>query len=71
MPLTGQLLATAQRAAQRTVDAAVDRARTLAPEVEVQGRVLTGNPAAELLRLADGADEVVVGSHGTSEFTGC
>jgi nucleotide-binding universal stress UspA family protein len=69
VPLTGQLLDTAQQAAQQTVDAAVDRARTLAPGVEVEGRVLTGNPAAELLLLADGAEEIVVGSHGTSEFT--
>lgn len=68
VPLTGQLLDTARQAAQQTVDAAVDRARTLAPGVEVEGRVPTGNPAAELLLLADGADEIVVGSHGASGF---
>jgi nucleotide-binding universal stress UspA family protein len=69
VPLTGQLLATAQQAAQHTIDVAVERARGLAPGVDVRGRVASGNPAAELLRLADAADEVVVGSHGTSEFT--
>jgi nucleotide-binding universal stress UspA family protein len=69
VPLTGQLLATAQQAAQQTVDTAVERARERAPGVDVQGRVASGNPAAELLRLAEDADEVVVGSHGTSEFT--
>jgi nucleotide-binding universal stress UspA family protein len=34
----------------------------------VNGRVLAGDPAAELLRLADRAEEVVVGSHGTGQF---
>ena len=69
VPLTGQLLDAARRAAQQTVDAAVARARWVAPDVEVEGRVLTGNPAAELLLLCDGADEIVVGSHGTSQLT--
>lgn len=68
VPLTGQVLATAQQAAQQSVDTEVERARQLAPGVDVQGRIVSGNPAAELLRLAEGADEVVVGSHGTSEF---
>ncbi|HST65641.1 MAG TPA: universal stress protein [Mycobacteriales bacterium] len=68
VPLTGQLLDAARRAVQNTVDAAVARARTLAPGLAVEGRVLSGNPAAELLLLADGADEIVVGSRGTSEL---
>ncbi|HEV7655550.1 MAG TPA: universal stress protein [Mycobacteriales bacterium] len=69
VPLTRQLLATAQQVAQHTVDGAVDRARGVAPGVDVQGRVASGNPAAELLRLAEDAEEVVVGSHGTSGLT--
>ncbi|HEY6746405.1 MAG TPA: universal stress protein [Mycobacteriales bacterium] len=68
VPLSGELLDAAQRAAQQTVDAAAGRARTVAPGLEVEGRVLTGNPAAELLLLCGGADEIVVGSHGTSEL---
>jgi nucleotide-binding universal stress UspA family protein len=68
VPLTGQLLAAARPAAQRIVDGAVARTRELAPGVQVQGQVASGNPAAELLRLAEDADEVVVGSHGASGF---
>jgi nucleotide-binding universal stress UspA family protein len=69
VPLSVEQLGAARQAAQSTVDAAVARVRDSVPGVAVEGRVLTGNPAAELLRLADGADAVVVGSHGTSELT--
>jgi nucleotide-binding universal stress UspA family protein len=68
VPLTGQMLAAARPAAQQIVYDAIERTRELAPGVQVQVRVASGNPAAELLRLAEDADEVVVGSHGASEF---
>jgi nucleotide-binding universal stress UspA family protein len=66
--LSTELVGTAELAARRQVDAAASRARDAAGGVPVQGRVLTGDTAAELLWLAAGADEVVVGSHGTGRF---
>jgi nucleotide-binding universal stress UspA family protein len=67
-PLTVQALGTIELAARRRLDAAIAGARDLAPGHPVGGRVLTGDPTADLLRLAARADEVVVGSHGTSMF---
>ncbi|HEY6744197.1 MAG TPA: universal stress protein [Mycobacteriales bacterium] len=68
IPLSTEVVDTAQRSAQRRLDAAVARAREGAGGVPVQSRVLTGDPAAELVRLATGAEEVVVGSHGTGRL---
>jgi nucleotide-binding universal stress UspA family protein len=68
VPLSADLVGTAEVAARRLVEAAVARARDLVPGVPVEGRVLTGDAAAELLRTAAGAGEVVVGSHGTGRF---
>jgi nucleotide-binding universal stress UspA family protein len=65
VPLSSDLLASARQAAQRTVDSAVRRAEQLAPGIAVQGRVGSGNPAAELIMMAAGAEQVVVGSRGT------
>lgn len=67
-PLTAQALGTFQLAARQRLDAAIADAVDLAPGLPVGGRVLTGDPTAELLRLAAGADEVVVGSDGTGRF---
>ena len=67
-PLTAQALATFDLAARHRLDDAVAAVCDLAPGVPVGGRVLSGDPAAELLRLAADADEVVVGSHGTGRF---
>jgi nucleotide-binding universal stress UspA family protein len=69
VPLSPQLLSSARQAAQRMVDAAVRRVQQLAPDVVVEGRIATGNPAAELMLMAASAEQVVVGSHGTSEIT--
>jgi len=63
-----QLVDAAELAVRREIDGAVARARSLADGIPVHGRVLTGDPAAELLRLANSAEEVVVGSHGTGQF---
>ncbi len=64
----GSWSSTAELAVRRRVDAAVARSRDLTGDMPVHGRVLTGDPAAELLQLAAGAEEVVVGSHGTGQF---
>lgn len=66
--LPAHLLDAAQQAARQRVDAAVFRARDMVPGAIVEGRVLTGNPVAELLLVAGGANQVVVGSHGASGF---
>ena len=68
VPLSRELVSTAELAVRRRVDAAVARSRDLTGDIPVRGRVLTGDPAAELLQLAAGAEEVVVGSHGTGQF---
>ena len=68
VPLSRELVSTAELAVRRRVDAAVARSRDLTGDMPVHGRVLTGDPAAELLQLAAGAEEVVVGSHGTGQF---
>jgi nucleotide-binding universal stress UspA family protein len=68
VPLSADLVGAAELAAYRRVDAAVAAARDMAAGVRVQGRVLTGDVAAELLRVAAAADEVVVGSHGAGRF---
>jgi nucleotide-binding universal stress UspA family protein len=68
IPLSAELVGAAEQAAQRQVSAAVAKVRDVAGDVPVQGRVLSGDATAELLRLAAAADEVVVGSHGTGRF---
>ena len=68
VPLSRQLVTTAELAVRQQVDAAVARTRDLIGDIPVRGRVLTGDPAAELLQLAADAEEVVVGSHGTGQF---
>lgn len=68
VPLSAELVGTAEQAARRRIDAAVARAGDMVPGLPVRGRVLSGDAAAELLLLAAGADEIVVGSHGTERF---
>ena len=68
VPVSSQLVGSAQLAMRHRVDATVARTRDLVGGIPVHGRVLTGDPAAELLQLAAGADEIVVGSHGTGQF---
>lgn len=68
VPLSAELVATAGRAGRQIVDRAArsarDALRDIAPDLQVEGAVHTGDPAGTLLRLAGDADEVVVGSHG-------
>jgi nucleotide-binding universal stress UspA family protein len=68
VPISKQLVNTAELAVRQRVEAAAVRTRDLTGGIPVRSRVLTGDPAAELLRLAAGAEEVVVGSHGTGRF---
>lgn len=70
VPLSAELVGTAELAAWRRVAAAAARSRDVVRGVPVLGRALVGDAPAELLRLAAGADEVVVGSHGTGRFGG-
>lgn len=64
VPLSAELVAAAERAGRRTVERSAAHARGIAPQVPVRTVVTTGDPAAELLRHAGAAAEVVVGSHG-------
>lgn len=50
------------------VQAAVARVAELEPSVTCEGRVVEGQPAAVLLREADDAEMVVVGSRGHGGF---
>ncbi|MFC4944972.1 universal stress protein [Pseudonocardia sp. GCM10023141] len=53
-----------RQAATDTVAAATDRCRLLAPGVDVQGEVLTGNTVGLLVEVAMGAQLLVLGSSG-------
>lgn len=64
VPLSTELLAAATDGARRTARDAAARARDRGPGVAVETRVTSGNPAVELLTLAEGAEVVVVGSRG-------
>jgi nucleotide-binding universal stress UspA family protein len=68
VPISRELVHAAQLAMRRRIDAMTARTRAVIPDVPVRSCVLTGDPAAELIQLAAGADEVVVGSHGTGRF---
>jgi len=68
VPLAPNLRTVADRGGQKTVDAAVVRARHATPDTPVKGQLVRGNPAAELLRLAAGAAQVVIGSRGIGGF---
>jgi nucleotide-binding universal stress UspA family protein len=68
VPITAQLLDTAARTGRIIADKAAVRARAMTPGTAVDSRVSTGGAAAELLRLATGAEEVVVGSRGDGGF---
>jgi nucleotide-binding universal stress UspA family protein len=57
-----------QGAAQEVVEAARQRVRELAPEIQVSTRVYHGQPARVLVERAAQADLLVVGSRGLGEF---
>ncbi len=57
-------------AARRSLAAIVDGLAAEYPDVTVEQRVLRGHPAAVLTSEAEGADMLVVGSHGYGGFAG-
>lgn len=67
---TGDLVAILKQAAEDTVAAAVQLARTTAPSVQVSGRVVAGTPTSVLTHESAGAAMVVVGSRGLGAIRG-
>lgn len=59
-----------QHEAERLVAEAVGRARTTAPDVEVDGEIVTGGAAAVLLEESRDAATVVLGDRGLGGFSG-
>ena len=59
-----------ERKAGKVVDAAVERLRRSRTDVAVRTRWVPGNPPAELVRLAEEADRVVLGSGGQGGLGG-
>jgi nucleotide-binding universal stress UspA family protein len=68
VPLSSELVDAAARAARQMLDAAVGRSHRTHPRLEIGSRLASGSPAAELLRLAADADQLVVGSRGHGGF---
>jgi nucleotide-binding universal stress UspA family protein len=60
----GELLRATGRQAAEVLDAAVREARSVAPDVDVSGAAVLGEPVPVLLDAAAGADLVVVGGRG-------
>ena len=67
VPLPQDVRQAARAYGHRMVDRALVRIRRVAP-VEAAGEVVDGNPAAELIRRAAGAEQVVLGSRGVGGF---
>lgn len=68
VPMSAGVLAIAERNGQQTLDEALEQAGRAAPGITTEARSVSGNPAGELLRLAETADEVVLGSRGHGGF---
>ncbi|MEO6942319.1 MAG: universal stress protein [Terrimesophilobacter sp.] len=58
------------RAARDVLDAEVEYARSLAPDIEVIGRLLTGSPIWELIDVSGDGGLTVVGTHKTGYIHG-
>lgn len=56
--------------AQRVLAESVDEVAGTEPPVEIRARVEEGSPAQVLLRVAEGAELLVVGNRGHGGFTG-
>ena len=67
VPLPQEVRQSARAYGHRMVDRALVRIRQAAP-VDAAGEVATGNPAAELIRRAAAAEQVVLGSRGAGGF---
>ncbi|MFF2777253.1 universal stress protein [Streptomyces sp. NPDC058052] len=59
-----------RRQAQIVLDTAVARARAVAPDTEVSGELISGEPLVVLATRSRGAELVVVASRGTGAFGG-
>ena len=59
-----------EKAARAALAAAVDRARSAEPGLEIHGELIESRPARALLEAADDADLLVVGSRGRGCFAG-
>ncbi len=55
---------------QKTVDAIVDEVRSTYPSISIQSMVIEGPPARILVKESKGAELLVVGCRGHSEFPG-
>ncbi|MCQ4041287.1 universal stress protein [Streptantibioticus rubrisoli] len=64
----GRLVEAARQAAEELVARAERRVRDRHPELELTTELLPGEPAVNLLSLAEGADLLVVGARGLSRF---
>jgi nucleotide-binding universal stress UspA family protein len=69
-PPAVEVVSEAEETARRLVNDMVQRARDLAPSVEVAGSVHVGSPSGELLRAAAGAELLVVGNAGHGAVPG-
>jgi nucleotide-binding universal stress UspA family protein len=67
VPVPQEFRRSARAYGRRMVDRALVRIRNAAP-VDAAGEVADGNPAAELIRRAAGAEQVVLGSRGAGGF---
>src|SRR5690349_2922579 len=67
---SAELEQAAKDQAQLVVDEAVAEARAIAPDVTVTGHAVLGNAAAALLRAAEDAGLLVVGTRGHGGFAG-
>jgi nucleotide-binding universal stress UspA family protein len=67
VPLPRDVVLEARAYGHRMVDRALVRVRQTAP-VDAVGEIADGNPAAELIRRAAGAEQVVLGSRGAGGF---
>jgi nucleotide-binding universal stress UspA family protein len=67
VPLPREGRQAARAYGHRVLDGALVRIRQAAP-VDAAGEVVDGNPAAELIRRASGAEQVVLGSRGAGGF---
>ena len=67
VPMPQEFRRSAHAYGHRMVDRALVRIRHVAP-VDATGEIADGNPAAELIRRAAGAEQVVLGSRGAGGF---
>jgi nucleotide-binding universal stress UspA family protein len=70
MPLESELVEELTADAESLLAAGLDKARGMAPDLDVRGELLVAGPAAALVERSKDAALVVVGSHGKGGFSG-